>query len=109
MPHIRRISVHDAEAGKCPEWQRELTVNQPPHGFEGSSPSFPTNVFSGTRQSCSGVALMRRAADAVCRLNRQPNSILISVDIAGHELPQTLRAMGKQGTATLIKPGNCES
>ncbi len=32
------------EAGKCPEWQRELTVNQPPHGFEGSSPSFPTNL-----------------------------------------------------------------
>ena len=29
--------------GECPEWQRELTVNQPPHGFEGSSPSSPTN------------------------------------------------------------------
>src|SRR5437899_1564274 len=29
--------------GECPEWQRELTVNQPPHGFEGSSPSFPTS------------------------------------------------------------------
>src|SRR3954451_8643217 len=33
-----------SEAGKCPEWQRELTVNQPPHGFEGSSPSFPTTL-----------------------------------------------------------------
>ena len=30
------------EPGECPEWQRELTVNQPPHGFEGSSPSSPT-------------------------------------------------------------------
>lgn len=29
-------------AGECPEWQRELTVNQPPYGFEGSSPSSPT-------------------------------------------------------------------
>ena len=34
-------------AGECPEWQRELTVNQPPHGFEGSSPSFPTIPGSG--------------------------------------------------------------
>jgi hypothetical protein len=31
--------------GECPEWQRELTVNQPPHGFEGSSPSSPTSFF----------------------------------------------------------------
>ena len=29
-------------AGECPEWQRELTVNQPPHGFAGSSPASPT-------------------------------------------------------------------
>jgi hypothetical protein len=52
---------------------------------------------------------MRRAADAAVSAQSTPNSILISVDIASHELPQTLRAMGKQGTATLIKPGNCES
>src|SRR5207245_6179162 len=30
--------------GECPEWQRELTVNQPPHGFEGSSPASPTSL-----------------------------------------------------------------
>jgi hypothetical protein len=28
--------------GECPEWQRELTVNQPSYDFEGSSPSSPT-------------------------------------------------------------------
>jgi hypothetical protein len=32
----------DGVAGECPEWQRELTVNQPPHGFVGSSPTSPT-------------------------------------------------------------------
>src|SRR3954451_23740465 len=54
----------DGVPGKCPEWQRELTVNQPPHGFEGSSPSFPTklrpitllaivSVHKKTRRDCS--------------------------------------------------------
>ena len=33
-------------AGECPEWQRELTVNQPPHGFAGSSPASPTILKS---------------------------------------------------------------
>jgi hypothetical protein len=32
------------EAGECPEWQRELTVNQPSSDFEGSSPSSPTTL-----------------------------------------------------------------
>src|ERR1700730_11835817 len=32
----------DGVAGECPEWQRELTVNQPSYDFEGSSPSSPT-------------------------------------------------------------------
>ena len=32
--------------GECPEWQRELTVNQPPHGFVGSSPTSPTNKIN---------------------------------------------------------------
>src|ERR1700752_709602 len=32
--------------GECPEWQRELTVNQPPHGFAGSSPASPTSLCS---------------------------------------------------------------
>src|SRR3981081_353931 len=32
-------------AGECPEWQRELTVNQPSYDFEGSSPSSPTIAF----------------------------------------------------------------
>ena len=53
MSAIRAGKSHDglSETGKCPEWQRELTVNQPPHGFEGSSPSFPTsniNDLDGT-------------------------------------------------------------
>jgi hypothetical protein len=30
--------------GECPEWQRELTVNQPSYDFEGSSPSSPTSL-----------------------------------------------------------------
>ena len=29
-------------AGECPEWQRELTVNQPSYDFVGSSPTSPT-------------------------------------------------------------------
>lgn len=33
-------------AGECPERQRELTVNQPPHGFAGSSPASPTSLRS---------------------------------------------------------------
>jgi hypothetical protein len=43
----RRISGQRSMApgaGKCPEWQRELTVNQPSYDFEGSSPSFPTTL-----------------------------------------------------------------
>src|SRR5436305_13724295 len=42
-PH-QRIKLHGAWTGECLEWQRELTVNQPPHGFEGSSPSSPTTL-----------------------------------------------------------------
>jgi hypothetical protein len=38
-------------AGECPEWQRELTVNQPPHGFAGSSPASPTNDFNRLDQN----------------------------------------------------------
>ena len=41
-PRASRVRRNAVETGECPEWQRELTVNQPPHGFEGSSPSFPT-------------------------------------------------------------------
>src|ERR1700743_106670 len=37
------------ESGECPEWQRELTVNQPPHGFAGSSPASPTNDLVAER------------------------------------------------------------
>src|SRR3954451_12738444 len=36
----------DGVTGECPEWQRELTVNQPSYDFEGSSPSSPTNRCS---------------------------------------------------------------
>ena len=41
--------------GKCPEWQRELTVNQPSYDFEGSSPSFPTTLrsFRATRAAAN--------------------------------------------------------
>ena len=44
-PRVSRVRRNAVETGECPEWQRELTVNQPPHGFEGSSPSSPTNYF----------------------------------------------------------------
>ena len=37
-----RLCCH--RAGECPEWQRELTVNQPSYDFEGSSPSSPTTL-----------------------------------------------------------------
>src|SRR5262245_22220743 len=30
--------------GECPEWQRELTVNQPSYDFAGSSPASPTTL-----------------------------------------------------------------
>src|SRR5260370_41745030 len=43
-PPRLRVRYNAVETGECPEWQRELTVNQPPHGFEGSSPSFPTTL-----------------------------------------------------------------
>src|SRR5262249_50204591 len=32
--------------GECPEWQRELTVNQPSYDFAGSSPASPTCLRS---------------------------------------------------------------
>src|SRR5437868_15454528 len=44
-----QVAISDSDAvepGECPEWQRELTVNQPPHGVEGSSPSSPTSLRS---------------------------------------------------------------
>jgi hypothetical protein len=41
-PRFGWAKVRRRLAGECPEWQRELTVNQPPYGFEGSSPSSPT-------------------------------------------------------------------
>ena len=37
------------QPGECPEWQRELTVNQPPHGFAGSSPASPTKTDFAAR------------------------------------------------------------
>ena len=33
--------------GECPEWQRELTVNQPSYDFAGSSPASPTTLRPG--------------------------------------------------------------
>jgi hypothetical protein len=44
---------NERDTGECPEWQRELTVNQPPHGFEGSSPSSPTSLRSSSSGSAS--------------------------------------------------------
>ena len=41
-----------ARGGECPERQRELTVNQPPHGFVGSSPTSPTNRGSEVSGQC---------------------------------------------------------
>lgn len=45
QPLIWWAEVRWRRAGECPEWQRELTVNQPSYDFEGSSPSSPTNVL----------------------------------------------------------------
>src|ERR1700733_3215858 len=54
FPHLTADKLATRfEAGECPEWQRELTVNQPPHGFEGSSPSFPTNDFNRLGENVS--------------------------------------------------------
>jgi hypothetical protein len=46
LPPFRRIGFDGVQAGECPEWQRELTVNQPSYDFEGSSPSSPTNYLN---------------------------------------------------------------
>jgi hypothetical protein len=56
--------------GECPEWQRELTVNQPSYDFEGSSPSSPTNLFNDLRSrlvnrpafACAGIDVAEHAA-----------------------------------------------
>src|SRR5262249_4297174 len=46
--------------GECPEWQRELTVNQPSYDFAGSSPASPTTLRPGGLR----VAQPRRARQA---------------------------------------------
>src|SRR4051812_2083035 len=58
-----RIERH--RTGECPEWQRELTVNQPSYDFEGSSPSSPTSLRSRCDQGCRAEA--RRAKAGRCR------------------------------------------
>jgi hypothetical protein len=53
--------------GECPEWQRELTVNQPSYDFEGSSPSSPTTLRP------TGYAW--RSQNAACRVKRVRRSL----------------------------------
>src|SRR6476659_6168963 len=55
----RSSGSNACRAGECPEWQRELTVNQPPYGFVGSSPTSPTNYFNNLQQA--SVAIEERA------------------------------------------------
>lgn len=50
VPRPARIAI---DTGECPEWQRELTVNQPPHGFAGSSPASPTIYCLSARRDFS--------------------------------------------------------
>jgi hypothetical protein len=49
--------------GECPEWQRELTVNQPPYGFVGSSPTSPT-----IRDQESGISYQDRDEAVWCHI-----------------------------------------
>jgi hypothetical protein len=41
--------------------QNQLTVNQPPHDFEGSSPSSPTSLRSRGEQGCRAEARRAKA------------------------------------------------
>jgi hypothetical protein len=44
-----------------------LTVNQPPHGFEGSSPSFPTNKIRHFSHYQATGRFDRYAVSALCQ------------------------------------------
>src|SRR5215471_13466601 len=65
MAQVRRrlkpaFGLRRRRAGECPEWQRELTVNQPPHGFAGSSPASPTNKQHSEIQSDFELLIVER-------------------------------------------------
>lgn len=60
---VLAITMAAAAPGECPEWQRELTVNQPPHGFAGSSPASPTIRISARTESQLDAAAQRRLHD----------------------------------------------
>lgn len=74
-----------SEAGECPEWQRELTVNQPPHGFAGSSPASPTILisfskmpFRGARPPLEAVRQFVRCS-AACQPRSRQGSISLKI------------------------------
>src|SRR6185295_11362836 len=63
----KRLGLRCCWTGECPEWQRELTVNQPSYDFEGSSPSSPTSLRSRSerrlpRRSPTGAGGLRPAS-----------------------------------------------
>src|SRR5262249_21732713 len=44
--------IASCRAGEGPEWQGELTVNQPSYDFVGSSPTSPTNQINDLIDLC---------------------------------------------------------
>ena len=72
-----------SETGKCPEWQRELTVNQPPHGFEGSSPSFPTIDINSLDWDCFPTLCCFPDLGSIAVFSFRPELMPCSVDRLG--------------------------
>src|SRR4030088_2625319 len=84
----------DGVAGECPEWQRELTVNQPSYDFEGSSPSSPTILRSRSEQGCrAGAPHGRRRVLGPRATARQAIVRRIGTETITHHLrPTTARS-----------------
>src|SRR5437870_847707 len=86
-------------AGKCPEWQRELTVNQPPHGFEGSSPSFPTTLrpdglrVAQPRMTVRAKRVRRSWSEAEARTDCREHAITFSKKERGGMAPAASRCL----------------
>src|SRR5207302_10554439 len=74
------------ERGECPEWQRELTVNQPPYGFAGSSPASPT-ILRSLRELRLGKPAQMIVARRYRRLPRRSPQAGLSRQTLPHHLP----------------------
>src|ERR1700731_2960345 len=96
-----RWTRSDGVAGECPEWQRELTVNQPSYDFEGSSPSSPTTLRpDGLRvaQPSGDVSAKRvRRSLSLQRPSPIPSDLSLSgTDRRGSAACRTARARGSR-------------